>query len=85
MTTPEKQTKLQEWARDIKILTRKASRMQVKVENYVLATYIDSAFLEDDTLNQDTAALVGELDEFVQLVPQDSFKGYFGNNKYETT
>ena len=51
----------------------------------LLTTHKDSALPEDDTLNQDTAALVGELDEVVQLVPQDSFKGYFGNNKYETT
>ena len=76
MTTPEKQTKLQERARDIKILARKASRMQVKVEK-LLATHKDSALPEDDTLNQDTAALVGELDEVVQLVPQESFKRIF--------
>lgn len=77
MSTPEKQTKLQEQARDVKLLKLKALRMTGKLEKLLAATHEDSALPHDDSINEDTAALVSELDEAVQKDPQDSFKRIF--------
>ena len=77
MSTPEKQTKMQEQARELKILKLNTSRKQEKLEELLEATQEDSHLPSDDTINEDTAALVSELDEIVQEEPQDSFKRIF--------
>ena len=47
------------------------------MKNLLEVTHEDSALPHDDLINEDTAALVSELDDVVQEEPQDSFKRIF--------
>ena len=85
MSTPEKEMKLHEQAKDVKLLKLKASRMTGKLENLLAVTYEDSALPHDDSINEDTEALVSELDDVVQEEPQDSFKRIFWEQQVRET
>lgn len=61
----------------MKLLKLKESRMKGKIEKLLQATHEGSALPHDDSINEDTAALVSELDTVVQEEPQDSFKRIF--------
>lgn len=77
MSTPEKQIKMKVQAMEVKGLKHKAIKMQAKLDKFLEVTEEQSGLTHDDTLNDNISALVSELDDSVQLAPQDSFKRIF--------
>ena len=68
---------MQEQTREMKVLKANINRKKEKLEKLLEATQEDSTLPCNDTINEDTAVLVDEMNKVVQEEPQDLFKRIF--------